>query len=109
MKRFALLIAALALSACAVNASVQTDIQADATAAAQAATALGRTQDVSCFNSIGTLAGVAKTVKGPAVLTTTELGLGAQTLVQGPCASIVGAVALSVLQHTPIIVPAPVP
>jgi hypothetical protein len=90
------------LGACA---QVQSDVASDAASAAAIATAAGRTQDVPCFTAIGALATAAKGLQPPAILSTAELGLAGQALAQGPCSAIIGDIALSVIQHTPVIVP----
>lgn len=86
-------------------AQIQGDIAADAASASAVATAIGRPQDVPCFTAIGALAGAAKGAPFPALLTKTEIVLGSQALAQGPCAPIIGAVALTVLRHAPIPIP----
>jgi hypothetical protein len=60
-----------------------------------------------CYTAIGALDAAVKGVKAPAILTTTEVGLAAQSLAQNQCAPVIGAVALTVLSHTPIVLPVP--
>lgn len=104
MRILALSAALLALSACA---QVSGDITADATSAQAIATVTGRTQDIPCLQAIAAMSTASAGVKPPAVLTTTEIALGAQGLAEGPCAPLIGAVAVTVLQHAPIPVPVP--
>ena len=89
------------LSGC--GGQVQTDIISDANSAAAVAQAVGRPQDVPCFNSISTMATAAKSVQPPALLTTAEMGLGVQALSQGPCAPIIGSIALTVMRKVPFV------
>lgn len=88
-------------------AQVSGDIAADATSAQAIATVTGRTQDIPCLQAISAMSTASAGVKPPAVLTTTEIALGAQGLAEGPCAPLIGAVAVTVLQHAPIVVPVP--
>lgn len=104
MRILALAAALLALGACA---QVSADISADSTSAQAIATVTGRTQDIPCLQAISAMSTAAAGVKPPAVLTTTEIALGAQGLAEGPCAPLIGAVAVTVLQHAPILVPVP--